>query len=383
MTTPPYPQSGPPSMPPQHPNMPQQPMPGGPMPGSYAGGPPQYGPRPPMPQSPYQAQASPRKKGPGLKILLIVLILAVLAGAGVFGYSRWSEGQRQEASRAAMVGLLDALSAGSASEALSYLEHTESTTDQPLLTDEVLAANQGTFSYNSELSLIESTKTNYEYRASISINGVDKVVEWSVVDSDGQWRISNDDVMHEVLFDTDRPHIVNGAAIADGQASARALPGSYTVESGMPMLIYAPGTAGFDIFTGGSTTFEQELIMVEGIQDKVIDQARGILNGCAAEKSEPTACDWPLRFENGEVKDGTVAWELIPPDPAADLTIPAGPWLKSSGYSVNVSVSYQTDATGEGTLTDGSEGYFDEYLENRSSVFKLDLSGAEPVLTLL
>lgn len=402
MTMPPNPPSGQPPLPPR----PHGPGPAGNQPSfnpaPYAGGPqppfgtqpgpgqPPGGPGTSVPPSPFpQPPAAPLGQQPPTKsrargrIVAIVLAVLVLIVAGLIGLGWYTTNQREQASHAAMVGLLAALQSGDATTALSYLD--DSTIDaqtHPLLTDSVLAANQETFSFNEDLTKIESTSTAYKYRASISINGTDKVVEWSVVDAGDDWLVSTSDVFTRLSLDAELPHVINGTTVEAGTTEVTLLPGSYTVESGMPLLFYAPGTASFDLFTGGNSQFTGELVMADGIKDPVVEQVRNILNGCAAEKSPPTACNWPLPFDNGVVRDGTVTWTIIPADPAAELTLPTGPWLASSGYTSSFTISYETDATGEGVLNDGTEGYFDEYLEPRSSTFDLDLSGSEPVVSL-
>lgn len=316
------------------------------------------------------------------RIVAIVLAVLVLLGAGLIGLGWYTTNQREQASHEAMIGFLDALQAGSASTALSYLDAgAVDEQNEPLLTDSALAANQDAFSYNPELSKIESTNTSYRYRASISINDINKVVEWSVSNLDDEWLVRASDVFTTLTIDAEMPHVINGAAIESGTTQVVALPGSYTVESGLPLLFYAPATSSFDLFTGGQAEFSGDLVMVEGIRDSVVEQVRTILNGCVAEKSPPTACGWPLPFDNGVVKDGSVNWTIIPDDPATTLTLPEGPWLASSNYQQNFTVRYETDANGLGVLDDGSEGYFDEYLEARSSVFTLDLSGSEAAVS--
>ena len=120
-----------------------------------------------------------------------------------------------------MVGLLAALQSGDATTALSYLD--DSTIDaqtHPLLTDSVLAANQETFSFNEDLTKIESTSTAYKYRASISINGTDKVVEWSVVDAGDDWLVSTSDVFTRLSLDAELPHVINGTTVDAGTVPA-------------------------------------------------------------------------------------------------------------------------------------------------------------------
>ena len=353
MTMPPNPPSGQPQLPPR----PHGPGPAGNQPSfnpaPYAGGPqppfgtqpgpgqPPGGPGTSVPPSPFpQPPAAPLGQQPPTKsrargrIVAIVLAVLVLIVAGLIGLGWYTTNQREQASHAAMVGLLAALQSGDATAALSYLD--DSTIDaqtHPLLTDSVLAANQETFSFNEDLTKIESTSTAYKYRASISINGTDKVVEWSVVDAGDDWLVSTSDVFTRLSLDAELPHVINGTTVEAGTTEVTLLPGSYTVVSGMPLLFYAPGTASFDLFTGGNSQFTGELVMAEGIKDPVVEQVRNILNGCAAEKSPPTACNWPLPFDNGVVRDGAVTWTIIPADPAAVLTLPTGPWLASSIYT--------------------------------------------------
>lgn len=315
-------------------------------------------------------------------IALIVLPLLLLIPAAVYGLQWLNRSQHEEASQVAVLGLLGALQSGRATEALSHLDEAPDPGDQPLLSDEALSANPDVFTFNTQLSLVESGNNDHLYRASVRINAIDKVVEWSVVRADGQWLVDADDVLHQVTINSDLPHLINGVMIPQGTSELTVLPGTYAAESGMALLGYGTDVSSFDVFTGGTSQFSTDLVMASGLHDQVTEQVRTILNGCAAEKSVPTACNWVMEFDNGKITDGSVTWELVPADPAANITLPTGPWTISNGFTATFRVIYQTSASGEGVIDDGSPGYFEDVVVGWRTPFALDLSGDEPVVTL-
>lgn len=335
----------------------------------------------PAPAAAYQLnEATAQKMKQRRKVTGIVLLVVAVIVAAVIGLAWWTSSQKAKDSAAAMTGLLAALEAGDATSALNYLDLPAD--GEVLLTDEALAAQAGTFTYNPELVKATST-ADHAYQASVSINGVDKVVQWDVNEVGGEWKVSAYSVLTEVVLNPDLPHVINGIPIPAGTQTVQALPGSYSVTSGMALLAYAPTQTSFDLFTGGSYNFQAELVLVDGVEAMVADHVRALLNGCIAERSAPTACHWPLTFTNGVAKDGSVNWQLEPADPAAGLTISTVGVDASSSYSATVTLRYTTLADGLGVIDDGSEGVFDGYQAPRSTSFNVDLSGDMPVVSII
>lgn len=347
---------------------------------------PQFGYGPGGPATPPSYRSNPKNAANAKRRRLIALVVVALLILGIGGYLgvNWFTSRNDERdAQAAMTGLLTALQAGDASTALSYLDVDSSLTDgQPLLTNDAIAGNPDSFSFNPSFVVTHSGGV-FSQQASVQINGTTRVVEWDASEVDGSWKIDGSEVLGRAGLETGQSVQINGIPVGPGPLDLSVLPGSYTVASGLALLSYAPGQADFDIFTGGQTTIEADLIVADGVQQQVIDQVRGILNGCVAEKVSPGTCNWVLGFTNGHAVDGTIVWALSPDDPASQLTVPSSGWSASDAFSQTFPVRYQTTASGEGQLTDGSRATFDSYVLTRTSYFSLDLSGEAPVVKLV
>jgi len=191
------------------------------------------------------------------------------------------------------------------------------------------------------------------------------------------------DVLGQINLGNGQSVQINGIAVGPGPTTLSALPGSYTASSELALLSFAPSQADFDIFTGGQTSIDAELIVADGVQEQVVDQVREILNGCVAAKASPGTCNWAMTFSNGHAVDGTITWTLSPDDPASQITVPTTGWTAAEAYTQTFALRYQTIAAGEGQLDDGSRGKFDGYTATRTSYFSLDLSGDTPVIRLV
>lgn len=336
----------------------------------------------PSAASPYQPSARALAQVRRRRIIIGTILGAVLlVGGGLFGWFWWTTTQSESASNKAMTGLLTALRDADAQTAISYLD-TESMDlgAGQLLTDQALAANHGSFTFNPNY-VVKATDDGYAYQASISIDGVAKVVEWDVVKSGGRWLVSGADVLTVIDLDPNLPYVINQIVIEPGSTDLVALPGSYTVTSGRTLLTYDPAQANFNLYTGGQTGLNTKLVLADGVQQQVIEQVRALLAGCIAERSQPTACRWPIAFSNGEALANTITWTLDPPDPAAKLDLPLTGWNATDNYTQQVFLRFTAKATGQGRTETGAAGDFNVSAE-RTTYFNVDLSGTTPVVAL-
>lgn len=318
------------------------------------------------------------------RLIAVIVIVAVVLGIGGYLFFNWFTSRNDERdSQAAMNGLLTALQAGDATAALSYLDPGSIAVDgQPLLTDAAIANNPNTFAFNPNF-VSSKSGGGYSHQASVQINGTTRVVQWDVKEIDGTWKVEGADVLGQINLGNGQSVQINGIAVGPGPTTLSALPGSYTASSELALLSFAPSQADFDIFTGGQTSIDAELIVADGVQEQVVDQVREILNGCVAAKASPGTCNWAMTFSNGHAVDGTITWTLSPDDPASQITVPTTGWTAAEAYTQTFALRYQTIAAGEGQLDDGSRGKFDGYTATRTSYFSLDLSGDTPVIRLV
>lgn len=317
--------------------------------------------------------------------LVVLIVIAVLVlGIGTYlVVSRSASRASQHQAEAAMTGLLTALQSGDVAEALDYLDVDPSVVDgQPLLTDAAIAGNRESFAFNPTF-VTKHSGGIFTQQASIQINDTTRVVEWDARQIDGTWKIDASDVLGQFTLSPGESVLINDIPVGPDAASLKILPGSYTVESALPLLTYAPGQANFDIFTGSQTAINADLIIADGVRERVVDQVREILDACVAEKTSPGTCNWVLVFTNGHALDGTITWTLSPEDPAAGLTIPDTGWRASDSFTQTFPLRYQTSASGNGEMDDGTRGRFEGFSSNRTSYFSLDLSGETPVVKLV
>lgn len=335
-------------------------------------------------QGPATHFGAPKKPGRARKIILIVCAAVVLLLAAVAGWGWWASKQSQQSSKAALNQLLVALRDGDANAALAAMDTSAlDLTDEPLLTNDGIAANKDNLQFNPEFVLSDESSTSHTYQASIAINGQNKVVQWDVHRTDNEWLVDGSDVLSPVALDTSKPYVLNGIAVPEATSDIWLLPGSYQLSSGLPLLNYPEASSSFDLFTATPSSLSAELAPAEGVQAAVVEQARAILNGCAADRSAPTACNWPLDFTNGTPNPGTITWRLEPADPAADIRVPTQ-WSADTGYVSLVSVRYTTYASGQGTITGegGGVGTFENVVDRHTTMFNIDLSGEAPVVSL-
>lgn len=342
---------------------------------------------PPVPGANYTAQGFDTTPKPNAarnkKIILIIAGVLVLALVAVIGMAAWNSNQNSKNSAAALTAVLSALKSGDAETALSHIDTSLYTTmNEPLLTNEALAGNPASFDFSPEFVNTEASSTAQTYNVSVRVDGVDKVVQWDVFKNGETWLVDGQDVLTEVSLNPSMPHVINGLPIAPQTAMVLALPGTYQVTSGLTLLNYDPAAANFTLHTGGRANFQSTLQVAEGVLEAVQGQVRDKLNACVAERSQPTACGWPLAFNNGDALDGTITWSLEPADPAAALTLPTD-WTADNGFVSSTSIDYVTISSGEGTLWDGSgTGTFENERDSRYSYIEINLAGDVPVVTV-
>lgn len=317
------------------------------------------------------------------KIVLIVAGAVVLVMLALVALGAWISNQNKTQSEAVLSNLLSALKSGDVQAALSQIDTTGyDTANQPLLSGSVLSDNPSKLDYNPAFVRVEGSGDIQTYRIALRVDGVDKVVQWDVEHAGGSWKVAGDDVITQLSLDPAMPHVINGAQIAPHTGAILALPGSYTVTSGLTLLDYDPVAASFALHTGGTASFASRLLPTEGVLEAVQAQVRDKLSACIAERSQPTNCNWPLTFNNGDAVDGTIDWWLEPTDPASQLALPTD-WNSDAGYVTSTSISYTTWASGEGRLwDDGSTGTFENESVTRNTWVSIDLSGQAPIVTL-
>lgn len=336
--------------------------------------------------SAYQPNPVNAAKAKRRRIIALIVAIVLIVGIGGYFLIDWLTSRNDERdSQAAMTGLLTAIQQGDADTALSYLDTAGDpslTQDQPLLTNDALTGNPGSFVFNPDFVSSHSGGT-YSQQASVQIGDDTRVVQWSFTKVDGEWKAKGSDVLGQINLAAGQSVLINDVEVPSGPATVSALPGSYTITSGLTLLSYASSQANFAVFTGGDTSINAELVVADGVQDQVAGQIRGIIAGCVAEKTAPGTCNWVLQFDNGHAQDGSITWTLSPEDPASQIELPTQGWSAEDAFTQTVSVRYQTTAEGKGVLDDGSEGTFDGYTRDRTSFFSVDLSGDEPVVTLI
>ena len=338
---------------------------------------------PPIPYRPADADQppAPRHK-PNKKLRLLVLIALAALTIGVAAVSAIGTKLDNRRSEETLTRLLTALKSADTATAVNLIDMSRfDTTNQPMLGADALARNAGNFDFNPEF-VRRGSSSAPRYQATVRLNGTDKVVEWGLTKLHGDWLVDGTDVVTKLAIAEDHPHIINDIQIAPGTTSLLLLPGSYQVAAGMKLLEYNPASSAFDLYTGGEATFQSQLQPAEGVAEAVREEIRNQLNACAVDRSAPTACNWPIKFDNGELTNGTLVWQLEPADPAAGFVLPAN-FSAGNHYVATGTLHYETLVSGTGIVWEKrAPGNIENARFKRTSYIEVDLSGETPVVKI-
>lgn len=336
--------------------------------------------------SPTRAQAAGQAKAgvasrpkTGRRILIIVVaILAILAlgVAAFFLIDQNNQRKDRDASAAAIGTFLDDVSAGRATDALTQVDtsHIELSA-QPLLSDAVLAASvqKAPITFEAPVLLDSSTQQRHEYQFSAHLGQQsEQITAVLTKNSAGVWRINPNTVLSAITIKDGHPKTINGVS-TDGLTTAIVFPGSYQVATGSKLVSYPEENSTRVFLAPQQTGLTLPLKLADGVADQIKRQADALLQACTADKSVPGPCNWPLDFGNGKAVSGSVIWVLNPANPAVDamnVSDTVDPSLVQT-----YSLTYNTVASGDGVLNDGSKGSFQDVSLQRTTRFTVDLRG--------